>query len=306
MVRVKLTQEQLSSHLEEQIDFIRSSAALYDGGKTHEAKRIAIAVINIVYDRGKTKSLLSQLGMHDRNFYSSGITNRPHPLDDSKLTAYHPLIAVEMFPDGSARYLPMFDDMNGRSVKIGEWLNEIIFKYGGNVLISRLDLLRYMRDTDGGSHVDDEIGEDYYNLAVSKGLNVKNLKDGKDVAFEGAQLCAARQIGHEILRTFGDPPMDRRPAPKLYSTMMTGKEIIERSQLNSSKLRVIFPFEKIVESRYYYMSMMGPAGLSENSPCICGSGFQLKDCHARPVTKEMEETAMTAAENFKTTHSPKP
>ena len=58
--------ERLLANLEEQIDFLRTSCALYDEGKEHEAKRIALSVRVLVHDTGAGESLLGQLGVKDK------------------------------------------------------------------------------------------------------------------------------------------------------------------------------------------------------------------------------------------------
>jgi len=48
-------------HLQEQVADLRKSGAAFDGGDTSEAKRLAVAIRNLVHDTDKSHSVLTQL-----------------------------------------------------------------------------------------------------------------------------------------------------------------------------------------------------------------------------------------------------
>ncbi len=51
------------AQLEEQVAFLRHSAALFDAGADAEAKRIAVVIRVLVHDTPRSHSLLAQLGL---------------------------------------------------------------------------------------------------------------------------------------------------------------------------------------------------------------------------------------------------
>jgi len=61
--RVPREREDLELQLKEQVGFLRTSARLYDEGDRTEAKRLANALRILLYDQGKSQSLLGQPGM---------------------------------------------------------------------------------------------------------------------------------------------------------------------------------------------------------------------------------------------------
>jgi hypothetical protein len=55
MIKVKQTEEELKSHLKEQISFLRNSAKSYDEGQISEAKRMAGQIRILLHDSENSK-----------------------------------------------------------------------------------------------------------------------------------------------------------------------------------------------------------------------------------------------------------
>jgi hypothetical protein len=64
-LRYVLTHEDLVEKLQQQVGFLRRSAALFDDGHQDEAFRLAGAIRTLVHDTGASHSLLGQLGVKD-------------------------------------------------------------------------------------------------------------------------------------------------------------------------------------------------------------------------------------------------
>ena len=58
-MKIRQTEEELKSHLKEQIQFLLKSAQSYDEGFTSEAKRLAVVIRVLLHDTKKSKSLLT-------------------------------------------------------------------------------------------------------------------------------------------------------------------------------------------------------------------------------------------------------
>lgn len=65
--------------LHEQRGFLEVSAASYDNGIESEAKRLAVAIRVLVYDRGRSKSLLTHLGVKAHLGFSDTALGVPPP-----------------------------------------------------------------------------------------------------------------------------------------------------------------------------------------------------------------------------------
>jgi hypothetical protein len=96
------TRSELVSALGEQLNAIKTSSAAFDAGDNWEAKRLATAAHIILYDKGRTVSLLTQLGVKERiNFISSSV-----PANPNNSLAETPLVIVHYGPNGPD-YLPL-------------------------------------------------------------------------------------------------------------------------------------------------------------------------------------------------------
>jgi hypothetical protein len=68
--RVTLSKDDFINALHEQVDFLRTSIALYDGGKEIEAKRLAVTLRTLLHDTKNSRALLTSLGIKKRlNFW---------------------------------------------------------------------------------------------------------------------------------------------------------------------------------------------------------------------------------------------
>jgi hypothetical protein len=83
------TREDLEQHLQEQVEFLHSSARAFDEGFEGEAKRMAVVVRVLVHDTAHSKSLLSQLGLLGLAFYDTA-----KDWDPRNLLSHHGLVSL--------------------------------------------------------------------------------------------------------------------------------------------------------------------------------------------------------------------
>jgi len=190
------TKEELDKHLKEQIDFLKSSCDAYDDGNKEEAKRIASTIRTLVHDTGRSKSLLSQLGIKDKlKFHDSSFEEKPK--DGIRIGTYAALVAIS--PRG---YFPSLDDSLGKNnVNFSDYWNKAIFIDQENNTFSREDVVLYLANKNGGSHVDPSLDEKYAKLSRQNSIGWKAGVGDKLSEMTGVELAAMRQIGHEILKT---------------------------------------------------------------------------------------------------------
>jgi hypothetical protein len=174
-VVLKRTKLGLLHALHVQFDGLRLSAAMYDAGHRGEAIRMANAIFVLLGPNMKNhKSILSQLGQDGKLQIPSTADSRgPHG---------SALIAIEMTPytndetsEGGWTITAVphgHEALNsGRRLPALDWWNEGVL---GGVravgTLTRLQVIRVMRDQDGGAHLDDHIRDEIYLAVHLKGV----------------------------------------------------------------------------------------------------------------------------------------
>jgi hypothetical protein len=227
MPKYKQTKEDLTTHLREQLQFLRASVTSFDEGFEGEAKRLAATVRVLVHDTKSSKSLLHLLGiksvvrMHDTAI----------PFDPANLLPHQGLVSMRIdVPEGSGTtavtftvfgvnepdtdapsdkarakvtYVPRVSTPNNmvepRDVSFNHWWEEIVIKDGAGQRFSRKDLIMAMANKEGGSHVDPQLDDKYAKLARfnSQGWQVQTgeIKSPLDNSVVAATV---RQIAHEL------------------------------------------------------------------------------------------------------------
>ena len=91
MAKVSQSSEDLGSHLNDQLEFLRRSSESFDGGFEGEARRLAVSLRILLHDTEKSSSLLGQLGLKDSEFFDSADDWNP-----KNLVAHHSLIGIQV------------------------------------------------------------------------------------------------------------------------------------------------------------------------------------------------------------------
>lgn len=194
----KRTREEALSSLKRQIHFIRKSCAEFDRGDVNEATRIANHVAMIVHDSNHSTSLLTQLGKKEIPFIDTSTPDTP-----GNLMPYTGLYYTFMGV-GVVDYKPHLDDgpFPPRKVDFNEWWNNLIFNNKKEWTYSRKDIVLFVRDTDGGAHVDPDLEKTYAKLIREKSFGWTITVNGvKSKPKTGPDQASLRQIAHEILLT---------------------------------------------------------------------------------------------------------
>jgi len=204
---LKRTKIGLSYALCVQFDALRLSAAMYDVGHHGEAIRIANAIFVLLgFGMKGHKSIISQLGQEESLQLASTADSRgPH---GSALIA--------------AKFVPYANEETGqrgwittavphghealdaaRRLPISEWWNEgVLAGVGAIGMLTRLQVVRVMRDQDGGAHLDDHVKDETY-LAVhlnGVGFQYKPTAESEETKpVEGALEATIRQLAYEVL-----------------------------------------------------------------------------------------------------------
>lgn len=204
------SQEELQKAFAEQVLALLSSCAAYDAGHEWEARRLATTIVNLVHDKGRTQSLLGQLGQKQQiKWFTTSSPNHP-----GNVLPWSPMV---MIVGGLSGYKPIMDAPLGRSefIAFEDWWNETVYE-DGPLKLSRSVLLRTLRDQDGGSHYDPEISDGAYKLMKGGAGWFMVAGDGTELPMSSAELATARQIAYEVITTFSNAALvASQPLPNL-------------------------------------------------------------------------------------------
>lgn len=164
----KQSRAELIGHFQEQIDFLRRSAAAFDMGAEHESKRLAAILRVLLHNSNSSKSLFKQLGVqHQLNFLDT--KERPPPAKPGVITRTWDagLVAIEL-GRGKARFKPPFDNTSERQIygpqRFRNWWKRDILKDLQGRPFTRENFVLFMAHKVGGVHVDPEIQSHYKAL----------------------------------------------------------------------------------------------------------------------------------------------
>lgn len=205
------TQEELQLLLAEQVEWLESSARLFDAGRTHEAKRLAVTIRVLLHDTSMSKSLLSQLDLKDRLLF----LDTAGPVNRRNLLPLTPLISFRMTQtkDGPMpSYQPVYLDgprpeSGLRALRFHDWWTMMVLRDAAMEEYSRRDLVLYLANKVGGAHVDPDTQERLGALArsetvgfsVADGRVERRIEDDpilpylRQIAFEVTEVLRVRQ-----------------------------------------------------------------------------------------------------------------
>lgn len=165
-----------------QIRALEVSSKGFDEGELWEAERLATSVCNILFDRPNAKSLLGgHLNiLQNIKFISSCPPKWIPPAGMEHFPAPTSLIPAQGFVvldchGFDRRFSPAFDGGNPDKkrftwLNFGEWWAEHVFTTWDGDVICRGDLVKILRDKDGGSHIDSKIDNKAYNILAKDAI----------------------------------------------------------------------------------------------------------------------------------------
>lgn len=192
--------EDLHKQLKDQILFLILSAENFDKGITEEAKRLAVTLRTLIHHTKNSKALLFQLGYNNLKFY-----NTAEEYDSNNLLPTMALIGMR-HKQGKWSYVALLDDLPTKPNKIqldDWWLRKIVFKDKNNNKLTRKDLICYVANQDGGTHVDPTLTKEYADITKNNSLGwIQTTSDGYKELEINPVFASIRQITHEVLKTF--------------------------------------------------------------------------------------------------------
>ena len=245
----------LKQHLDESVQEMKNAAVSFDNANDWEAKRLA-TILALLVDSGRSSSgLLNQLGLHTRRYLTS--CSGPIRWDETRTDLE---IAEGLLIEG---YRPALDKAKLSFLDLDDWWSEPVLKRDGSKY-TRRDIVRTVRDQDGGAHIDPTVSETYHELKREQAVIARPVGHSGlyivDATFRNPARFLVRQVAHEMLKSL-DPTYTRQPKPRPKDHVIIWSHAVLRASAHSD--------------RADYRETDGAA------LCPCDSGVLFALCHQR-------------------------
>ena len=206
--RVRLTSQELSKALKEQLEMLRKSCERFDTtGDVLEVNQIAVRLRILWHNKGQSKALASQLNL------ATEVFDTAFDVPPTFITAGLPTPPSRerrLFAVGGQRgYAPLFDHGPAGVYKtpFDQWWEGNVLSDGEGHKFTRKHLVLAVANKDGGAHVDQALPSEYYALTRKESFGIirvvptQDPKVFKRISTPSPVAVTLRQIGHETLRT---------------------------------------------------------------------------------------------------------
>jgi hypothetical protein len=192
------TRDDLSRRFRECVGRLSTSCALFDQGLTAEAKRIALAVREVVHDSADSESLLGRLGYKQQLLFAAqNAVYKPW-----NFLMLHGLVGLAP-PGPGPRFVAHLDTLAPRLVPFEEWWGEpVLSNRARQKLHSRRHLILSLASPPDRGDFAPLLDENDERFASDFDLGLKASATSQRCDWtQNPLLPSARQIGHELLRT---------------------------------------------------------------------------------------------------------
>ncbi len=263
----ELTNEDLQEHLNEQLEFLESSASSYDSGFEGEIKRLAVSVRVLVHDTRNSTSLLNLLGQKQVDYIDTSI-----PFDENNKMTHSGLVQMSL-GNRASKISPLLDGGPfSRTVSFDLWWNGIVFVDKNRNEFSRKDIVLSLANKEGGAHVDKRLDAKYAELRKNNSLGWIDVDaTGRETPSADQVPATMRQIAHEVLKTFKIDYSCQREKDNDDGVIVMGASLVKGGQAPS------IPAHNLPKNR----PLVSGIKVGRNDPCPCGSGKKYKKCCLR-------------------------
>lgn len=197
--RVPKSEKEIIENFNEQTSFLINAASLYDNGNFNAIKMATPALRTLFYKQKYGDILIDSVSTIDKNKFISTVNYQKESI------MYAGPVVADVIQSSTEQsdymYLPACYDEPAEMehfIPFDDWWNGILI-ISGNDIFKRCDMIRYIANQDGGSHVDLRLEEKYYRMVHNfYSLKVFPL----NVPIEKLHLALTRQIVHEALISF--------------------------------------------------------------------------------------------------------
>jgi hypothetical protein len=204
----KKSPQDLKGHFQEQMGFLSASAAIYDGGISAEALRLATTTRVLVHDTPKSNSLLNQMEVKlSLEFLNTGMTITSEPGSEFVGAVLAPIVMGASGQSGPI-YAAMLDKagVQERQSFYTWWMAPVIGTHQGT--FTRKDVVMALANVEGGAHVDPKMTQRYADLRrLGVGFTFSG-PSGEAVQPNNPALPTMRQIAFELDTTVREQMAD--------------------------------------------------------------------------------------------------
>jgi len=213
--------EELPGLLAEQVDFLSVSAARYDEGYEHEAKRMALSLRVLLHDSRKSVSLLRQLEVKDTLRFLDSDAPREAPAGRQVAWPSQEqwpigFVGIRLQVGGPNSFFPTLDEDLGQprgSLHFPIWWEKrVLYRPGSSDYWQRRHFILGAADKEGGAHVDPRPSAWWAELWRGTATG----PDGEPVPIKTVAPPVIRQITYEVLTTLGEAGLGARPERRTY------------------------------------------------------------------------------------------
>jgi len=203
-------EERLIKSLQLQAQALSASAASYDSSDDvceMEARRMSNAINTLLHHQRSQKSILVELGLRDKFQLLSTAREILDGTQPSGIIETPMISLVHLQMRGRPKYVPALGNDSSSQHWLGfdAWWHEPIYQSDAGEKIDRCELIRVMRDKDGGAHVDPLLDKEAYNRLNKVGDPAMTVSwnGGPNHPPPFALEASVRQIAFELLFSMG-------------------------------------------------------------------------------------------------------
>lgn len=204
--KYKLNEDQLKEQLLDDIAELRREAEAYDGGDFSAAGAMAVRVMTLLYDSGKTVSRTTRLGCKPEKLPQlvlNGLKQVAH--------THGPYCQMAVNLIGTTGYLPNLDMSSGDQaldpIEFKKWWDAPVLRDAVGNMFTRGDIVRTMRDCET-AHADGSLPEAYGAVLYEGMFSIRQHAPEEQIGDLRIIRVIMRQIAHEVLRALdGDHPL---------------------------------------------------------------------------------------------------
>jgi len=218
---MRQSEDDLVSHLIEQLAFIRISSVSYDNGFFGESKRLANTITTLVHDTAQSTSLLSQIGKKDILFCDTGArSDAPFEQMNAIMEKYRKeqeakgklvqgvsnnqrLVIMATFGKScgaSGLWKPLLEEglEDSAMLAFNDWWVQPVISDVQGAGLSRKELVLSVRNKDGGAHIDPVLDLKYAQVTRTNAERVRLYQGDEFIQESGPEHGTVRQIAFEV------------------------------------------------------------------------------------------------------------
>ena len=192
------TRDDLIQDLRDQLSLLRDAAAMFDSGAELSARWLSTCIRILVHDTSTSHSLLGQVDIKEELRYID-TADEPDPESSFRSPG---LTMMILSTDGTSAYKPLLGDgpptRSKPPLAFDRWWNTKVIKDQDSNLFGRRDLVLAVANTDGGAHVDTELGVAYASLSRSNSVGLFVSHGGSTRSLGDPVPASIRQIAYEL------------------------------------------------------------------------------------------------------------